>query len=133
MILIRSRGQSSMEWNTLMMLFSYRNVCSLANKHAPPRVKRVKGSKTSWVISKLAELKRDKDYYLRKARTANSNYHWRMYKKLGNYSNHEERNLKSKYFCQMIEDAKNDGSEMWRALKQVFPDARKQCSPSLKK
>ena len=97
----------------------------IANEHAPLRIKRVKGSKTPWVTSKLTELKRDKDYHFRKARTTNSNYHWRMYKKLRNYSNHEERNLKSKYFCQMIEDAKGNGSEMWRAIKQVLPDAKK--------
>ena len=70
-------------------------------------------------------MKRDRDYHLRKARTNNNIYHWSMYRKLRNYTNHEEKNLKSKYFCQMIEDPKGDGSEMWRAIKQVLPHAKK--------
>ena len=84
-----------------------------------------KGSKTPWVISKLAEMKRDKDYHFRKARSTNTTYHWKMYRKLQNYTNHEEKNLKSKYFSRMIEDAKGDSCEMWRAIKQVLPGAKK--------
>ena len=58
----------------------------------------------------LAEMKRDEDYHFRKTRSSNSTYHWEMYRKLRNYTNHEEKNLKSKCFCQMIEDAKGDDS-----------------------
>ena len=65
-------------------------------------------------------MKRDKDYHFRKARSTNSTYHLGMYRKLRNYTNHE-KNLKSKYFCQMIEDAKGDSCEMWRSMKQVLP------------
>lgn len=56
----------------------------IANEHAPLKIKRVKGSKTPWVTSKLAEMKRDKDYHFRKARSTNSTYHWGMYRKLRN-------------------------------------------------
>ena len=86
----------------------------IANEHAPLR----------------AEMKRDKDYHFRKARYTNT-YHWEMYRKLRNYANHGEKNLKSKYFCQMIEDAKGDSCEMWRAIKQVLPGAKKSTVSSI--
>ena len=47
-----------------------------------------------------------------------------MYKKLRNLSNREEKNLKSKYYCQLIEDCKDDGSKMWRAIKEVLPNEK---------
>ena len=103
----------------------------IANEHAPLKIKRAKGSKTPWVTSKLTEMKRDKDYHLRKARSTNSTYHWGMYRKLRNYTNHEEKNLKSKYFCQMIEDAKGDSCEMWCAIKQVLPGTKQSTVSSL--
>ena len=64
----------------------------IGNEHVPLKIKRAKGSKTSWVTSKLA------DYHFRKARSTNGSYHWKMYRKLRHYTNHEEKNLKSKYF-----------------------------------
>ena len=42
-----------------------------------------------------------------------------------------EKNLKSKYFCQMIEDAKGDSCEMWRAIKQVLPGTKKSTVSSI--
>ena len=97
----------------------------IANEHAPLKIKRGKGNKTPWVTSSLAEMKRDKDYHFRKTHSTNNTYHWGMCRKLRNYTNHEEKNLKSKYFCQMIEDAKGDSCEMWHAIKLVLPGSKK--------
>ena len=44
-----------------------------------------------------------------------------MYRKLRNFANREERSLKSQYYCKLIEDAKNDSSSMWKAIKQTLP------------
>ena len=96
----------------------------VADQHAPLKFKRVKGTKTPWMTPKLTEIKRDRDYHHKKARTSNSTYHWNMYKKLRNLSSREEKNLKSKYYCQLIEDAKDDGSKMWRAIKEVLPSKK---------
>ena len=41
------------------------------------------------------------------------------------------KNLKSKYFCQMIEDAKGDSCEMWRAIKQVLSGTKKSTVSSI--
>ena len=37
------------------------------------------------------------------------------------FANREERSLKSQYYCKLIEDAKNDSSSMWKAIKQTLP------------
>ena len=38
----------------------------VADRHAPIKKKRVKGHKTPWVTNKLLEIRRDRDYHLRK-------------------------------------------------------------------
>ena len=81
----------------------------VADLHAPIKRQRMKGFKTPWVNSKLLEIRRDRDFYHRKARKTNSQYYRGMYKKLRNCANREERKLKSAYFCQLIEDSKSDG------------------------
>ena len=98
----------------------------VADRHAPIKKKRVKGHKTPWVTNKLLEIRRDRDYHLRKARASSSPYHWNMYKKLRNYSNHEDRRLKSEHFRNLIEENKSDSNQMWKALKQTLPS--KNCS-----
>ena len=44
-----------------------------------------------------------------------------MYRKLRNFASREEKSLKSQYYCKLIEDAKNDSSLMWKAIKQTLP------------
>ena len=98
---------------------------SVADIHAPLKFKRAKGIKNPWVTTKLLEIRRDRDYHHKKAQVQISEYHWKMYEKLRNYSNYEERNLKSKYFCKLVEEAKNDGGEMWKAIKNALPNPKK--------
>ena len=61
----------------------------------------------------------------KKAHVCNSSNHWSMYKKLRNYANHKEKNLKSRHFGKLIEHAKGDGGVMSRAIKQVLLDEKK--------
>ena len=88
----------------------------VANNHAPIKFALVKGVKTPSVTAQLLEAKRDRDYHFKKARLSNSTYHWRMFKKLRNFANHEERRLKSKYYCNLIDESKHDSNKMWKAI-----------------
>ena len=90
----------------------------VADRHAPIKFRRAKGIKNPWITSKLIEMRGDREHHLKKA---NSAYHWSMYRKLRKCVNREERSLKYKYYCQLIEESKNDGSKMWRAIKEVLP------------
>ena len=96
----------------------------VADDHAPIRIRRRKGHKTPWVTAKLSEIRRDRDYHHKKARPSNSEYHWSMYRKTRNYANHEEKRLKSQYFCNLINESSSDGTRMWKTLKQVFPNSK---------
>ena len=91
-----------------------------ADYHAPIKSRRVKGMPTLWVSVRL-RMRRDRDFHRKKALFSNSQYHWRMYRKLRNFTTREEKSFKSKYYCKLIEDAKNDSSSMWRAIKQTLP------------
>ena len=44
-----------------------------------------------------------------------------MYRKLRNFTNREEKRLKSYYYCRLIEDARGDSSRMWKAIKETLP------------
>ena len=44
-----------------------------------------------------------------------------MYRKLRNFASREEKSLKSQYYCKLIENAKNDSSSLWKAIKQTLP------------
>ena len=44
-----------------------------------------------------------------------------MYEKLCDYSNHEDRRLKSDHFRNLIKENKSDNNKMWKALKQMLP------------
>ena len=92
-----------------------------ADHHASIKSRRVKGMPTPWVSVKLLELRRDRDFRRKQALSSNSQYHWRMYRKLRNFASREEKSLKSQYYCKLIEDAKNDSSSMWKAIKQTLP------------
>lgn len=83
----------------------------IAHEHALLKIKRAKESKTPWVTSTLAEMKRDKDSQFRKARFINCTHNWKIYRNLRNSTNHEEKNLRSKYSCRIVEDAKGVSCE----------------------
>ena len=91
-----------------------------ADRRAPIKSRSVKGMPTPWISNKLLEVRRDRDYH-RKNASSNSQYHWRMYRKLRNLASREERSLKSQYYCKLIEVGKNDSSSIWKAIKQTLP------------
>ena len=93
----------------------------IADQHAPLKTKRAKANQTPWITAKLLEVRRDRDYHRRKVQASNSSYHWQMYRNLRYYANHEDKRLKSKYYCKLIEEANNNSSKMWKAIKETLP------------
>ena len=76
----------------------------------------------------LAEMKRDEDYHFRKTRSSNSTYHWEMYRKLRNYTNHEEKKSQIEMF--LSDDWRRQGWWfLWK--KQVLPDTKKSTVSSI--
>ena len=95
---------ASLTWNKL---FS-----EVADDNAPVKRRRVKGTPLPWMNRKISESMRDRDWYHRKARKSNSEEHWNTYRKLRNKVNRLVKSAKSKYYCEMIEEARGDHGKM---------------------
>ena len=120
---------SSVPWNVIEATNSVDDAvslwehlfCSVADQHAPIKKKRLKGFSSPWVTENLISIRQDRDYFHRKARRSNGKYHWNRYRKLRNYAIREEKRLKSKYFCNLIEESKSDSHKMWSTIKKILP------------
>ena len=97
----------------------------IAEQHAPLKTKRPKRNQTSWITTKLSEVRRYRDYHRRKAQAINSRYQWQMYRKLRNYANREDKRLKSDYYCKLIDETRNNSSKMWKVIKETIPSKYK--------
>ena len=79
----------------------------------------MKGTPLPWMNSKISESMRDRDWYHRKARKSNSEKHWYTYRKLRNKVNRLVKSAKSKYYCDLIEEARGDHGKMWKAVNEA--------------
>ena len=91
----------------------------VADQHAPVKRRRVKGTPLPWMNSQISDSMKERDWAHRKARKSNSARHWSMYAKLRNKVNGLVRTSKSKYYCDMIEEAKGDSDKVWKAVNEA--------------
>lgn len=95
----------------------------VVDMHVPIKSRRLKGQKTPWINPELLVYRKDRDYHFKMARRNNSAYNWGMYRKLRNFVNRLEKKLKSKYYCNLIEEAEGDGRGMWDVLEKTLPNS----------
>ncbi|XP_073250681.1 uncharacterized protein [Porites lutea] len=101
-------------------LFTWNKMFSeVADQHAPVKRRRVKGTPLPWMNSQISDSMKERDWAHRKARKSNSARHWSMYEKLRNKVNGLVRTAKSKYYCDMIEEAKGDSDKVWKAVNEA--------------
>ena len=91
----------------------------VADQHAPVKRRRVKGTPLPWMNSQISDTMKERDWAHRKARKSNSARHWSMYAKLRNKVNGLVRTAKSKYYCDMIEEAKGDSEKVWKVVNEA--------------
>ena len=91
----------------------------VADQHAPVKRRRVKGTTLPWMNSQISDSMKERDWAHRKARKSNSARHWSMYAKLRNKVNGLVRTSKSKYYCDMIEEAKGDSDKVWKTVNKA--------------
>ena len=72
---------------------------------------------------------KDRDFHHRKAVQNNSVFSWACYRKLRNRVNREVKAAKSKYYCDLILEAKGDARKIWRAVNEVSSRKTKSSSP----
>ena len=103
-----------------LALFTWNKMFSeVADQHAPVKRRRVKGTPLPWMNSQISDTMKERDWAHRKARKSNSARHWSMYAKLRNKVNGLVRTAKSKYYCDMIEEAKGDSEKVWKAVNEA--------------
>ena len=72
---------------------------------------------------------RDRDYHHRKAIKSNSAHHWQLYKKLRNLVNREVKLAKSKYYCNLIQEAQGNTNKVWKAANEASSRNCKSSTP----
>ena len=108
-------------WN---QLFS-----EIADLHAAVKRRRIRGVPLPWLNDKISEVMKDRDFHHRKAVKTNSAFHWARYRKLRNRVNREVKAAKSKYYCDLILEAKGDSGKIWKAVNEVSSRKTKSSSP----
>ena len=108
-------------WN---QLFS-----EIADLHAPVKRRRIRGVPLPWLNNKIREVIKDRDFHHRKAVKTNSVFHWACYRKLRNRVNRKAKTAKSKYYCDLILEAKGDSGKIWKAVNDVSSRKTKSSSP----
>jgi len=79
---------------------------------------------------KISEAMKDHDFHHdRKAVKTNSVFHWACYRKLRNRVNREVKAAKSRYYCNLILEAKGDSGKIWQAVNEVSSCKTKSSSP----
>lgn len=102
----------------------------VADSHAPVKRCRVKGSPVNWMNNKINEAMKDRDFHHRRAVKTNSAYHWSNYRRLRNLVNRKIKSAKSKYYCELIKEAKGDSSKIWKAVNEASSRNVKSSSPT---
>ena len=72
-----------------------------------------------WLNDKISEAMKDRDFHHRKAVKTNSVFHWACYRKLRNRVNREVKAAKSRYYCDLMLEAKGDSGKIWQAVNEV--------------
>ena len=101
----------------------------IADLHAPVKRRRIRGVPLPWLNDTISEVMKDRDFHHRKAVKTNSAFHWARYRKLRNRVNREVKAAKSKYYCDLILEAKGDSGKIWKAVNEVSSRKTKSSSP----
>lgn len=98
-------------WN---QLFS-----EIADLHAPVKRRKIRGVPLPWLNEKISEVMNDRDFHHRKGLKTNSFFHRACCRKLRNRVNREVKAAKSRYYCDLILEAKGDSRKIWKAVNEV--------------
>ena len=103
------------------LTFFNKILVSLADKHAPPIKKKVRGKPCPWMNENLKHKMNKRDQLLRRARKTNNTEDWESYKQLRNKCTIQMRNEKSKYQRNLIQESSLNPKNFWRTVKSIIP------------
>eukprot|EP00794_Sanderia_malayensis_P017903 gene17903-19681_t len=94
---------------------------TIINKHAPQKVKMVRGKPAPWLTSNIKKQMHERDYYLKKARQTNDDADWSQYRILRNRVTQSIRQGKSHYCQNILAENEHKPSDFWRCIKKIYP------------
>ena len=94
---------------------------TIIERHAPKITKRVKGRKCPWITYKIKKLINTRDKTLKKARKANKECDWSIYKILKSLCNNKVKQPKQKYQKDLLFENRNIPTKFWNCIKEILP------------
>ena len=91
------------------------------DKHVPLIEKTIRGKDSPWLTSDIKEKIRERDYYLRKAKSTRSENDWSTYRRLRNTTTGLIRKSKAKYQREGFQDNTHSPNEFWEEIKKLYP------------
>ena len=95
-----------------------------ADKHTPLINKRVSGSETPWITSKIKNSMGERDHFPTKARSSKSQLDWSKYRNLRNTVTREIRKAKGRYYRNLLEENLDNPSKFWKAIKKLVSNEK---------
>ena len=92
---------------------------NVADRHAPVKQTRIKGNDVPWMSSDLKNSMHERNRLHRKAVKSKNPADWIKYKEVKNSVNMQVRKCKSDYYCNLIEESKNQPKSLWKHLNNI--------------
>ena len=92
---------------------------NVADRHAPVKQTRIKGNDVPWMSSDLKNSMHERNRLHRKAVKSKNPVDWIKYKEVKNSVNMQVRKCKSDYYCNLIEESKNQPKSLWKHLNNI--------------
>lgn len=92
----------------------------VVDKHAPPKLKRVRNKKSPWITTAVRNLIINKTRLKKIAIRSNNPEDWTTYKKARNTANNEIRKAKATYYQTHFKENSGNSRETWKTINQVM-------------
>ena len=104
----------------------------VADRHAPVIQKRVCGvDNCPWLNRSIKVNMRQRDYFLRKARTTNHFEDWARYRCFRNRVTNDIKKAKAAYHRCLIDESGGDPKTFWKTMKKILPGEKRATSPNI--
>ena len=104
----------------------------ISDRHAPVIQKRVRGVDNCSCLNRSIKLNmRQRDYFLRKARTTNHSEDWARYRCFRNRVTSDIKKAKAAYNRRLIDESGGDPKTFWKTIKKILQGEKRATSPNI--
>ena len=116
------------DFNTGWNLFKH-YITSSIDRHAPIKVKKMRGNSNPWLTHEIRQLMNTRDYHKRKFKQTDSEIHWESYQRLRNKVNNKLRTAKANHVRKTMRESADNANAFWKQIKNCYP-TKDSCSPA---